>query len=79
MQNCKKTIEILTSGEKLSMPQKLMLQMHLLLCKNCKYFSKHMKVMKECYSKLFQSKTELSKEQLAEAESTILEKLNFRK
>ena len=53
MLDCKEVAEILSSEKKSSRWEKVMLSVHLGMCKCCKGYSKHLESMRDGYRKLF--------------------------
>jgi hypothetical protein len=72
MFNCKEVVRILGSGEKLSLPQRAQLRLHLWMCKHCGTYAHQMKAMKDGFSKMFSEKTAVDREIVSQVESDVL-------
>jgi hypothetical protein len=55
--------------------KKAELQMHLMMCKHCSRYSKHLQMLTDGFRKLFGIKTKIDQTQLEQIEKTIIEKV----
>lgn len=76
MLSCKEIAHILASEEDLSIVRRTELRMHLLMCKHCSNYSKHLKFLKSGMKKLFKQKTHLDNEKVKNLEDEILKKVS---
>ncbi len=77
MLSCKEIVKILNAEDKASLFQRAELRMHLLMCKHCAAYSKHIKLMKAGFKKLFAKLTEAEPEAIERIEQRAVE--NFKK
>ena len=57
MMTCKEVAEKLSSGVSLSFAQKAELTLHLLMCKNCQVYRKHLLIIADALKNLAKSRT----------------------
>jgi len=76
MLSCKEVVRILGSGEPLGLKRKLMLNLHLSMCKHCGTYARQLKAMKNGFIKLFQQKTSTSQQDIHDLEAQVLRTLN---
>lgn len=75
MLTCKQVVRILGSEEPLTWRQWLSLRFHLLMCRHCSRFSKHLKMAVEGASKLLRKNSEVDESVIREVEETTLKEL----
>lgn len=75
MLSCKEIVKILNSEDKASLFQRAELKMHLIICKHCAAYSKHIKLMKAGFKKLFAKLTEAEPEAIERIEQRAIEKI----
>lgn len=72
MLTCKEVVRILGSAQKLSFVQRVNLLLHLLICRQCVSYSKHLKILKQGVKKLFREKAEVTPVMVKELEAKVL-------
>ena len=74
MGSCKEMITILSKSEDISYYKKVRLQIHILLCKNCMIYKRHLVIINKCMKKLFQNRMKVTQEEIREIEKQNLKK-----
>lgn len=74
MLNCKQVTKIISSEDSQSWRRKLEVRFHLLMCKHCRKYAKHIDIIKTSFKNIFQL-SDADKEKINEIEQTVLEKI----
>jgi len=74
MRSCKDTLKIISSSQDLSIFQKMELKMHLLMCKHCLVYMKHLKMVKDGVKSLLFHKSKSQDETVKKIEDQVIEK-----
>lgn len=72
---CKEIVRILSSGEELPLVKRFELRLHLMMCKYCSRFARHLRIMKRNLSRLFRDETRVKDEVIKETEKKVLDSL----
>lgn len=75
MLTCKQVVRILGSDEPLTLRQRMGLRFHLMMCRHCSRFSKHLKMVVEGASVLLKKKAEVDKSVVREVEDATIKEL----
>jgi len=75
MRKCREIVQIIASGEKLNLKGRIELKMHLMMCRHCSRFAKHLGIMKVGFVKLFKKITEVDRKTVEEVEEEVLRDL----
>ena len=74
MLSCKEIVKLLNSEDKVSFTKRAELRMHLMMCKHCSAYSKHLESMKNGFRDLFKKLTDTDPDHVQELEKKIIEK-----
>lgn len=74
MLSCKEIVKILNSEEKVTLFQRAELRMHLMMCKHCSAYSKHLQALRTGFKKLFSKITRADPRAVKQLEDNVLEK-----
>lgn len=72
---CKDIVRILSSEEETSLMVTAEIKMHLLMCKHCSAYNKHLQYMKNGFKKLFSKLTRVEKSSVENLENQIIKKV----
>ena len=77
MLSCKEVVKIISSDDKQSWKHKLSIRLHLLFCRHCRKYVKHLDLLSKGIKKLIQQKAEsIDDEKIKKIEEQLLTKLN---
>lgn len=74
MMSCKELIKNVNSEEELPFFKRAELRMHLMMCKHCSNYVKHLELMKSGFKKLFRRLGQVENSKIRSLEKKILEK-----
>jgi len=57
MRSCKEIVRLIASGEPLSLGQRVELRIHMMMCKHCSKYRKHLRIMRDSFMQLFRDLT----------------------
>jgi len=75
MKSCKEIAALLAPGNDLSFMERAETRMHLVMCKACQIYQKHLKILSFNYKKQMFKKIEKSAEKINKLEKDIIEKI----
>ncbi len=75
MLSCKEIVKILNSEGKIPLFQRAELKMHLMMCKHCATYSKHLQALRGGFKKLFSKLTQAEPKAVKNLEEKVLEQL----
>ncbi|MGE4131462.1 MAG: hypothetical protein AB7F86_07470 [Bdellovibrionales bacterium] len=75
MLKCKEIVKLLNSDEKISLFRRGEIRMHLMLCKHCEAYSRHLGQLKRGFKKLFAKLTSVDKAKVTRLENNVIENL----
>ncbi|MGE0634534.1 MAG: zf-HC2 domain-containing protein [Pseudobdellovibrionaceae bacterium] len=75
MLRCHEIVKILSSDEELSFLKRAELKMHLTMCVHCSKYARHLKILKESFTKFFKLTTHVEKDQVTKLENQVIEKI----
>ncbi len=73
MLSCREIVRLMSSHEELSWTRRAELRMHLMMCKHCSAYAKHLKMMRDGFKKLFSKKTQVPSSEVEALERHIIE------
>ncbi|MEK6704986.1 MAG: hypothetical protein AABZ06_04295 [Bdellovibrionota bacterium] len=76
---CKEIVRLISSGEYLPLIKKAELRMHLMMCKHCSRYSKHLLMLSDAFRKLFAAKTKMDQTQVESLKKQVLEEIDRKK
>lgn len=76
MLSCKEVVKIVSSEERPNWRRKLEVRLHLMMCRHCGKYAKHLEILKSGFVKLFASKMRiLNEKKVRELEDSVIEKM----
>lgn len=75
MLSCKEIVKILNSEEKIPLFQRAELKMHLMMCKHCSAYLKHLHSLRNGFKKLFSKLTQAEPKTVKHLEDKVLDQL----
>lgn len=75
MLSCKQLVKEINDNENLSFFKRAEIRTHLLMCKHCSAYAKHLKYMREGFKQLFSSVSQTNPEQIKKIEDQVLKKI----
>ena len=75
MLSCKEIVKILNSEEKVPLFQRAELKMHLMMCKHCSAYSKHLQSLRSGFKKLFSKLTRTEPKTVERIEDEVLDRM----
>jgi len=76
MLTCKQVVRLLGSDEPLTLRQRMSLRFHLMMCRHCSRFSKHLEMVVEGASVLLKKRAEVDKSVVREVEDATIGQLH---
>ena len=76
---CKEIVRLLSSGEALPLMKRAELKMHLMMCKHCSRYSKHLVMLADGFKRLFQEKAKVDPSQVERVEKKVIEEVEKKK
>jgi len=75
MLSCKELVKIMNSKEEMSFFQRAEMRMHLMMCKHCAAYSKHLQIMRKGFKVLFSKISKTEPETIKRIEDQTIEKI----
>ena len=75
MMTCKELAEKLSSGSEMSFMEKAEAKMHMMICKQCAYYKKHLDILTKTFGQWFDSKFKASADEVKKVEDCCIEKI----
>lgn len=75
MLSCKEIVKIINSEEKIPLFQRAELKMHLMMCKHCAAYSKHLQALRTGFKTLFSKLTRTEPKTVKDLEEKVLDQL----
>jgi len=75
MRKCREIVQILASGERLGLINRIELWLHLSMCGNCSRFVSHLRIMKNSFLNLFKKMTVVDKDTVKKLEQDMLDNI----
>lgn len=69
---CREIVRILSSKEKISFAKWIELKLHLLRCKYCSWYNKHLKILIASYNELFKEQTQVREQAIKDLGKKVL-------
>ncbi len=79
MRSCREIIKIVDHQEDLSFFQRLEVMLHLMMCRHCYRFAKHLKIIKRGYGAFIKKKLDNEKNNISQIEKKIISKFKNNK
>jgi len=76
MLTCKDLVREIAESENLSFFKRAEIRTHLLMCKHCSAYAKHLKYMREGFKQLFSNITQTDPEQIKKIEDQVLKRFD---
>lgn len=75
MLSCKEIVKLLSSEVDVPLLKKAELRMHLMMCKHCSRYSKHLRMLSDGFKNLLNKKAQVDAAEVSKLEREVLEKL----
>lgn len=70
---------MMSSSDELPFMKRAELRMHLMMCKHCSRYAKHLHMLKDGFKKLLGKKTRVDRAEVVELERNVLDRLRRKK
>ena len=75
MLSCKEIVRLLSSDQAVPLMKRAELKMHLMMCKHCSRYSKHLQILTDGFKKLFRAKTTVDPSQVERLEKQVIDEI----